>query len=56
MRQIRNICAMELLILRRVQSFGPIREGQLTNLIITISSKAGQPINLKTCCIPQQLA
>ena len=47
LRQIRKICATELLSQRRVQSFRPIREEEMTNLIRTISSKAGQSINLK---------
>ena len=47
LRQTRKICATELLSQRRVQSFRPIREEEMTNLIRTMSSKAGQSINLK---------
>ncbi|XP_061373372.1 cytochrome P450 71D11-like [Gastrolobium bilobum] len=45
-RQLRKICTMELLTQKRVNSFKPIREEQLTNLIKIIDSQKGSPINL----------
>ncbi|CAJ2674221.1 unnamed protein product [Trifolium pratense] len=45
-RQLRKICAMELLSQNRVGSFQPIREEVFTNLIKRIGSKQGSSINI----------
>ncbi|XP_022751610.1 cytochrome P450 71D9-like [Durio zibethinus] len=56
LRQIRKICATELLSQRRVQSFRSIREEEMTNLIRTISSKAGQSIKLRNMLFSSALS
>ncbi|KAK7348986.1 hypothetical protein VNO80_23794 [Phaseolus coccineus] len=45
-RQLRKICTMELFTLKRVNSFRPIREKELTDLVKMINSHQGSPINL----------
>ncbi|WJX37484.1 hypothetical protein P8452_25244 [Trifolium repens] len=45
-RQLRKICTSELLSLKRVNSYLPIREEVLSNLVKWIVSENGPPINL----------
>ncbi|OMO59092.1 Cytochrome P450 [Corchorus capsularis] len=45
-RQLRKICALELFGAKRVQSFRPVMEEEVSNLIALISSNKGLPINL----------
>nr|XP_048328595.1 cytochrome P450 71D11-like [Ziziphus jujuba var. spinosa] len=45
-RQLRKICVQELLSTAQVQSYRPIREEELSNLIHFIGSHAGSAINL----------
>ncbi|XP_024029900.1 cytochrome P450 71D11 [Morus notabilis] len=45
-RQLRKICIQELLNTARVQSFRPIREEEMLNLVGWIASNAGSTINL----------
>ncbi|XP_040986280.1 cytochrome P450 71D9-like [Juglans microcarpa x Juglans regia] len=45
-RELRKLCILELLSSKRVKSFRPIRQEELSNLIKWIASKAGSSINL----------
>ncbi|PNX94381.1 cytochrome p450 71d11-like protein [Trifolium pratense] len=50
-RQLRKICTLELLSLKRVNSYRPIREEELSNLVKWIASQNGSPINLTQAVI-----
>ncbi|XP_058788017.1 cytochrome P450 71D9-like [Vicia villosa] len=50
-RQLRKICTLELLSLKRVNSYQPIREDVLSNLVKWIASQNESPINLTQALI-----
>jgi len=50
-RQLRKICTLELLSLKRVNSYQPIREEELSNLVKWIALMEGSPINLTEAVI-----
>ncbi|KAJ1441267.1 Cytochrome P450 [Sesbania bispinosa] len=50
-RQLSKICTLELLSLKRVNSYQPIREEEFSNLVKWIASEEGSPINLTEAVI-----
>ncbi|KAK7310355.1 hypothetical protein RJT34_07817 [Clitoria ternatea] len=55
-RQLRKICTMELFTQRRVNSFKPIREEELNNLIKRIKSQEGSPTNITEAILSSMYA
>jgi hypothetical protein len=47
-RQLRKICVLELLSPKRVESYRPLREEELSNFIKWVASTAGSPVNLSS--------
>ncbi|XP_057421867.1 cytochrome P450 71D11-like [Lotus japonicus] len=50
-RQLRKICNVELLSMKRVQSLWPVRVGEVTNFIKHIASEEGSVINLSQAIV-----
>ncbi|CAL5202315.1 unnamed protein product [Lathyrus oleraceus] len=50
-RELRKICTLELLSLKRVNSYQSIREDVLSNLVKWLASQDGSPINLTEAVI-----
>ena len=45
-RQVRKIAMMELFTAKRVQSFRPIREEEVANLVMSLATEQGSVVNL----------
>ncbi|AES70581.1 putative cytochrome P450 [Medicago truncatula] len=55
-RQLRKICTVELLSIKRVQSLWPIREQEINNLIRRIASEEGRVVNLSQQVVPMMFS